>query len=65
MNWKEIKKKITTTILANKYIPESHKRLLTNQAIFLTYPSEEILYGGQAGGGKSDALLMSALQYVT
>lgn len=49
----------------NKYIPESHKRLLTNQAIFLTYPSEEILYGGQAGGGKSDALLMSALQYVS
>lgn len=38
---------------------------MANQAIFLTYPSEEILYGGQAGGGKSDALLMSALQYVS
>lgn len=64
LNWKEIKKKITTTILVNKYIPKSHKKLLTNQAIFLTYDSEELLYGGQAGGGKSDALLMSALQYV-
>ena len=36
-----------------------------NQVKFLIYPSEELLYGGQAGGGKSDALLMSALQYVT
>ena len=35
-----------------------------NQVFFLTYPSEELLYGGQAGGGKSDALLMAALQYV-
>lgn len=64
-DWKETKKKITTTILANKYIPETHKRLLTNQVIFVTYESEELLYGGMAGGGKSDALLMSALQYVT
>ena len=38
---------------------------MSNQAIFLTYPSEELLYGGMAGGGKSDALLMSALQYVS
>ena len=27
-------------------------------------PEEEALYGGAAGGGKSDALLMAALQYV-
>jgi predicted phage terminase large subunit-like protein len=27
--------------------------------------NEEVLYGGAAGGGKSDWLLMSALQYVT
>lgn len=35
-----------------------------NQVHFLTYAGEELLYGGQAGGGKSDALLMGALQYV-
>jgi predicted phage terminase large subunit-like protein len=35
------------------------------QAAFLTWAStRESLYGGAAGGGKSDALLMSALQYV-
>jgi predicted phage terminase large subunit-like protein len=34
------------------------------QAAFLTYPAKEILYGGAAGGGKSAALLMAALQYV-
>lgn len=34
------------------------------QALFLALPHSEILYGGAAGGGKSDALLMAALQYV-
>ena len=34
------------------------------QSAFLDCPSLEALYGGQAGGGKSDALLMGALQYV-
>lgn len=34
------------------------------QKIFLLIPSLEVLYGGRAGGGKSDALLMAALQYV-
>lgn len=34
------------------------------QAAFLTWSTtREALYGGAAGGGKSDALLMSALQY--
>jgi predicted phage terminase large subunit-like protein len=30
----------------------------------LTTDKKEVLYGGAAGGGKSDALLMAALQYV-
>lgn len=34
------------------------------QALFLLLDQEEALYGGAAGGGKSDALLMAALQYV-
>lgn len=34
------------------------------QREFLTFDGLEALYGGAAGGGKSDALLMSALQYV-
>lgn len=34
------------------------------QAKFLALPTDEALYGGAAGGGKSVALLMGALQYV-
>jgi hypothetical protein len=34
------------------------------QAEFLALPCLEALYGGAAGGGKSDALLMAALEYV-
>lgn len=34
------------------------------QAAFCALDSFEALYGGAAGGGKSDALLMAALQYV-
>ena len=33
------------------------------QALFLLLDCEEGFYGGAAGGGKSDALLMAALQY--
>ncbi|MFN7135392.1 MAG: terminase large subunit domain-containing protein, partial [Myxococcales bacterium] len=33
------------------------------QRAFLLYNGREALYGGAAGGGKSDALLMAALQY--
>lgn len=31
------------------------------QALFLASPDDEVLYGGAAGGGKSDALLIDAL----
>jgi len=37
------------------------------QMVFLSPPVNivrEVLYGGAAGGGKSDALLMGALQFV-
>lgn len=34
------------------------------QAAFLLLDCREAMYGGAAGGGKSDALLMAALQYV-
>lgn len=35
-----------------------------HQAAFLSLMCREAFYGGAAGGGKSDALLMAALQYV-
>jgi predicted phage terminase large subunit-like protein len=34
------------------------------QQVFLSLNCKEAMFGGAAGGGKSDALLMSALQYV-
>lgn len=40
------------------WVPSPH------QAAFLLVPSREAFYGGAAGGGKSIALLMGALQYV-
>jgi Phage terminase large subunit len=35
------------------------------QALFLDLPHKEAFYGGAAGGGKSDALLMGALEHVS
>ena len=45
----------------NKYIPHEPT---DKQAALLLLDNREILYGGAAGGAKSDALLMAALQYV-
>lgn len=44
----------------NKYIPHEPSE---KQSAFLLLDCREAFYGGAAGGGKSDALLMSALQY--
>ena len=44
-----------------RYIPHAPTE---RQWAFLLLDCKEALYGGQAGGGKSDALLMAALQYV-
>lgn len=52
---------LAATVLDNSWIP--HDPTL-KQAEFLLLPDREVLYGGSAGGGKSDALLMAALQYV-
>lgn len=60
--WEQQQAHFKTTIIDNPFIP--HKPFF-NQVKYLIYPSEELMYGGQAGGGKSDAMLMSALQYVT
>lgn len=43
------------------YIPHAP---FPQQSAFLLLPHREVLYGGAAGGGKSNALLMAALQYV-
>jgi len=46
---------------APSYCPEQPS---INQKVFLRTYSIEALFGGAAGGGKSSALLMAALQYV-
>ena len=44
-------------------LPYSPHTPTRKQLAFLLLPHQEAMYGGAAGGGKSDALLMAALQY--
>lgn len=56
---------LQVTVLENRWIPDSVKAgLFPKQAAFLAYEGREALYGGAAGGGKSAALLIAALQYI-
>lgn len=48
-------------VFNNPYIPHQP---FPRQAAFLSLTDKEALYGGAAGGGKSDALLMAALMFV-
>jgi predicted phage terminase large subunit-like protein len=49
------------TVVENQWIPQQPT---VKQAVFLALPNLEAFYGGAAGGGKSSALLMAALQFV-
>lgn len=58
-NWNEV-----LEYLQPKMPPYCPEEPSINQKVFLRTNSIEALFGGAAGGGKSSALLMSALQYV-
>lgn len=55
------KKEILKALRLNKYIPFAPT---AKQILFLIDKSRDVFFGGAAGGAKSWALLMAALQYV-
>ena len=58
-NWDEVYEYLQP--IEPKFCPEEPS---INQKVFLRTNAIEALFGGAAGGGKSSALLMAALQYV-
>lgn len=48
----------------NRWISKIRPNLHPKQNLFLSLEDREVMYGGSAGCGKSDALLLSAMQYV-
>lgn len=52
---------LSQSVKRTRWVPHEPQ---PKQAEFLALSCREALYGGAAGGGKSDALLMAALQYV-
>lgn len=61
MTAEDVLARFHSTVIASPFIPHvPHYK----QARFLMASEPEVLYGGAAGGGKSDAMLMAALQYV-
>lgn len=59
-NIKDLQRALTPRIL-HEFVPHTP---FAQQAAFLVYDGKEALYGGSAGSGKSDCLLMSGLMYV-
>ena len=57
----EVAELLVTRVLNNKYIPTTP---FLKQGVFLGLTCKEALYGGGAGGGKSEALLMAAMMWV-
>lgn len=54
----------TITTIPDDPDAEAVPGITAKQAAFLLLDGREALYGGAAGGGKSEALLISAIQYV-
>lgn len=55
---------LRVSVLENPFVPETHRLPHSKQAQFLLDTRPEVLFGGSAGGGKSWALLVAALQFV-
>src|SRR5437879_2625152 len=53
---------LRATVADNPWIKQVPTR---TQSLFLAYEGMECFFGGACGGGKSSALLMAALQFVT